>query len=88
MTWRIEEAGTETCNKPALIMNYSELFQVKPGSEVRLKKIEKHVEKLDKKLRELQYLLYAENKRSLLICLQALDAAGKDGTICSGLSAG
>jgi PPK2 family polyphosphate:nucleotide phosphotransferase len=76
-------------------MNYSELFQVKPGSGVRLKKIdpnntaehaekksaEKRVEKLDKKLRELQYLLYAENKRSLLICLQALDAAGKDGTI-------
>jgi PPK2 family polyphosphate:nucleotide phosphotransferase len=76
-------------------MNYSELFQVKPGSEAHLKKIdpnytaehtekksaEKHVEKLDRKLRELQYLLYAENKRSLLICLQALDAAGKDGTI-------
>jgi PPK2 family polyphosphate:nucleotide phosphotransferase len=76
-------------------MNYSELFQMKPGSEVHLKKIDpnytaehtekksagKHVEKLDRKLRELQYLLYAENKRSLLICLQALDAAGKDGTI-------
>jgi hypothetical protein len=31
-------------------------------------------------MRELQYLLYAENKRSLVICLQALDAAGKDGT--------
>ena len=76
-------------------MNYSELFQIKPDSEVHLKKIdpnytaehtekksaEKHVEKLDRKLRELQYLLYAENKRSLLICLQALDAAGKDGTI-------
>jgi PPK2 family polyphosphate:nucleotide phosphotransferase len=75
-------------------VKYSELFQVKPGSEVRLKKINpdstehtkkksavKQVEKLDGKLRELQYLLYAENKRSLLICLQALDAAGKDGTI-------
>ena len=33
------------------------------------------------KLRQLQYLLFAEGKRSLLICLQALDAAGKDGTI-------
>ncbi len=75
-------------------MKYSELFQVKPGSEVRLNKINpdsvehtkkksdvKQVEKIDRKLRELQYLLYAEQKRSLLICLQALDAAGKDGTI-------
>ena len=33
------------------------------------------------KLRGLQYLMYAENKRSLLICLQAMDAGGKDGTI-------
>jgi PPK2 family polyphosphate:nucleotide phosphotransferase len=76
-------------------VKYRELFQLKPGSEVRLDKINpdytaehtekksavKQVEKLDRKLRELQYLLYAEHKRSLLICLQALDAAGKDGTI-------
>ncbi len=40
-------------------------------------KTARHVEKLG----ELQYLLYAENRRSLLICLQGLDAAGKDGTI-------
>jgi len=33
------------------------------------------------RLAELQYLLYAENKRSLLIVLQAVDTAGKDGTI-------
>ncbi len=76
-------------------MDYSELFRVKPGSKVDLGGIDpnftaKHEDKaaaqgqLDKttrKLRELQYLLYAEGKRSLLICLQALDAAGKDGTI-------
>ena len=74
---------------------YSKLFQVKPDSKVRLKKINpdytaehtkrksamKEVERLDRKLRELQYLIYAEDKCSLLICLQALDAAGKDGTI-------
>ena len=30
---------------------------------------------------ELQHKLYAENKRSLLIVLQAMDAGGKDGTI-------
>ena len=35
------------------------------------------IEKLD----NLQYLLYAEHSRALLIVLQGLDAAGKDGTI-------
>ncbi|MDP9170569.1 MAG: polyphosphate kinase 2 family protein [Acidobacteriota bacterium] len=33
------------------------------------------------KLRSLQELLYAESKRSLLIVLQGMDAAGKDGVI-------
>ncbi|HVB85140.1 MAG TPA: polyphosphate kinase 2 family protein [Candidatus Dormibacteraeota bacterium] len=37
----------------------------------------KAIEKLD----GLQYLLYAEHKRALLIVLQGRDAAGKDGTI-------
>jgi PPK2 family polyphosphate:nucleotide phosphotransferase len=74
---------------------YGKLFRVQPDTRVRLNDIDpgyaagntkkksavKDVEKLDRKLRELQYLLYAEGKRSLLICLQALDAAGKDGTI-------
>ncbi len=32
-------------------------------------------------LGELQYRLYAENKRALLIVLQGMDASGKDGTI-------
>ena len=34
-----------------------------------------------KELSELQELLYASNKRSLLLIFQAMDAAGKDGTI-------
>lgn len=33
------------------------------------------------KLAKLQYALYAENKQSLLVVLQALDAGGKDGVI-------
>ena len=37
--------------------------------------------KLKARLSELQYLMYADGRQSLLICLQALDAAGKDGTI-------
>jgi PPK2 family polyphosphate:nucleotide phosphotransferase len=77
------------------IMNYSDRFRVKPGSTVRLDKIDaafkdKHedqtlaldeIERYKKRLRELQYLLYAEGKRSLLIILQAMDAGGKDGAI-------
>ncbi len=76
-------------------MKYSENFRVKPGNTVRLNKIDaafkdKHedqasalveIEKFTHRLRELQYLLYAEGKRSLLIVLQAMDAGGKDGTI-------
>jgi len=33
------------------------------------------------KLRDLQAVLYAESKRSLLIVLQGIDASGKDGTV-------
>ncbi len=76
-------------------MKYSEKFRVKPGNPVRLNKTDaafkdKHedqasalveIEKYTHRLRELQYLLYAEGKRSLLIVLQAMDAGGKDGTI-------
>ena len=32
-------------------------------------------------MEELQYTLYADQKRSLPICLQALDAGGKDGVV-------
>ncbi|WP_299594123.1 polyphosphate kinase 2 family protein [uncultured Microbulbifer sp.] len=76
-------------------MNYYDEFRVKPGSKIRLDKIDasfhgEHkdedsalpvIEEYKRKLRELQYRMYAEHKRSLLICLQGRDAAGKDGTI-------
>ncbi|HUL41994.1 MAG TPA: polyphosphate kinase 2 family protein, partial [Burkholderiales bacterium] len=39
------------------------------------------IEHYQKRLRELQDLLYAERRHSLLICLQAMDTGGKDGTI-------
>jgi len=32
-------------------------------------------------LSELQYLLYAENRRALLVVFQTMDAGGKDGAI-------
>ena len=33
------------------------------------------------KMEQLQYRMYAENKHSLLIALQGLDAGGKDGVV-------
>ena len=82
-------------------MDYRERFRVEPGSKPELGKIDpgftdehvSHKESLPEieayrqKLFDLQYRLYAENKRSLLICLQAMDAGGKDGTIRHVLSA-
>lgn len=44
------------------------------------------LESLKEKISELQERLYAENKHSVLIVLQAMDAAGKDGTIRSVMS--
>jgi PPK2 family polyphosphate:nucleotide phosphotransferase len=76
-------------------MDLRKEFVVKPGAKVRLSKIDpsytgkyeshekaapdiaKHIERLEK----LQYLLYADGSQSLLVVLQALDAAGKDGTV-------
>src|SRR6185295_7102915 len=37
--------------------------------------------KLEGRLPELQEMLYAQGKQSLLVVLQAMDAGGKDGTI-------
>jgi PPK2 family polyphosphate:nucleotide phosphotransferase len=76
-------------------MAFNDPFLVKPGEKVDLSeydpdyctgfgsKVEsqKHLEKYHRKLADLQTLLYAEGKQSLLIVLQGMDAAGKDGTI-------
>jgi PPK2 family polyphosphate:nucleotide phosphotransferase len=69
-------------------------LQVKPGSRVRLEKMDpaatfghdktSSVETTLKemtRLRDLQDRLWAEAKHSVLIVLQGIDAAGKDGTI-------
>jgi PPK2 family polyphosphate:nucleotide phosphotransferase len=45
------------------------------------KKIEVMTAELAKKIGELQNKLYAENKQSLLVILQGMDASGKDGTV-------
>ena len=76
-------------------MDYRKAFRVKPGQKLRLNKIDPaYTGKLEseaaakedtehylKKLTRQQALLYAENKHSVLVVLQAMDAGGKDGTI-------
>jgi PPK2 family polyphosphate:nucleotide phosphotransferase len=76
-------------------MGYAEQFEVKPGSDFKIARVDadftgghdtKDSAKPEtarqlRKLWDLQYRLFAENQRSVLICLQALDAGGKDGTI-------
>jgi PPK2 family polyphosphate:nucleotide phosphotransferase len=76
-------------------MDFRKKFRVPPGTKVNLggidaafkgthvshqdaaSEITRHVEALER----LQYRLYAEGRRSLLIVLQGLDASGKDGVI-------
>jgi PPK2 family polyphosphate:nucleotide phosphotransferase len=76
-------------------LNFSEHFRVKTKQKIQLGGIDPgyksqhnnkseardEIKQYAERLRELQYLLYAENRRSLLICLQAMDSGGKDGTI-------
>ncbi len=51
-----------------------------PGMKDKREAVE-FVENNTKRLSELQYLLYAEGKRAVLVVIQAMDAGGKDGTI-------
>jgi PPK2 family polyphosphate:nucleotide phosphotransferase len=73
-----------------------ESLRVNPGSPARIggrapdddlglerRKAENRLEKLVERIDELQYRLYAEDRRSVLLVLQGLDASGKDGVIRS-----
>ena len=76
-------------------MKLSRRFRVEPGTKVRLSRIDPDdtagiagrraagdlLSENIERLKKLQYLLYAENRRALLVVLQAMDAGGKDGTI-------
>jgi PPK2 family polyphosphate:nucleotide phosphotransferase len=76
-------------------MKYFQQFKVAPGAAIDLKKIDpsfkgghrshesaaEEIAHYQKKLWDLQELLYAERKHSMLICLQAPDTGGKDGAI-------
>lgn len=76
-------------------MDYLKRFRVPPGHRVRLKNYDPgftgkdadkdsavaEMQKLGKRLDDLQFRLYSEQKHSVLICLQAPDAGGKDGVV-------
>lgn len=60
-----------------------------PGDTAGIKTKEQAQEPLSKnlkRLQDLQFRLYAERRRGVLIILQAMDAAGKDGTIAHVMS--
>jgi PPK2 family polyphosphate:nucleotide phosphotransferase len=75
-----------------------ENYRIKPGQEVLVKDFDPHetsnwkgdkasglqrLEELKVELDQLQDVLYAESKHRVLIIIQAMDTAGKDGTIRS-----
>ena len=74
-------------------VNYTKKLMVEPGGKVRLEKFDpafrgkhgddqaaaKELEAVKAKLGDLQRKMYGDNRHSLLIVLQGLDAAGKDG---------
>jgi PPK2 family polyphosphate:nucleotide phosphotransferase len=74
-------------------LDYYRRFRVKPGAHPKLDDIDPGFCDLDKtsatpllernraRLAELQMHLYAEKRHSVLICLQGLDTAGKDGVV-------
>jgi len=76
-------------------MELSRPLRVKPGAKVDLadidpagthgfekgKDLEAALAKNIARIDELQYLMYAEHRRALLVVLQGIDASGKDGTI-------
>ena len=76
-------------------MKLSERFRVEPGSKVKLSRLNPRdtpgckgkgraadaLRKNVERLADLQYLLYAEGRRALLVVLQTMDAGGKDGAI-------
>ncbi len=85
---------TMVVDEPPPTPNYPH-YRVRPGEPIILadlnpdtsehykkkKDVEKELEKQRDRLMNLQERLYAENQRSLLIVLQAMDTGGKDGTI-------
>ena len=52
-----------------------------PPKSIKKEATKKKLEQLKIRINDLQNLLYAENKHSLLVILQGMDASGKDGLV-------
>jgi len=61
-------------------------FNPKDTDKLSKKDIKKEYHQLEKKFSDLQEVLYASKKYSLLIILQGMDCSGKDGTVKKALS--
>ncbi|WP_020396896.1 polyphosphate kinase 2 family protein [Thiolinea disciformis] len=60
--------------------------KTKPAQATDKDNLKKQLKQLVKELAELQEMLYAQDQYALLLIFQAMDAAGKDGTISAVLS--
>jgi PPK2 family polyphosphate:nucleotide phosphotransferase len=92
---RVGEAPRTTTPNWGADMDFREELVVRPGTKVRLARWDPddtlHFKKDDDardalgrnlaRLDELQYRLYADRRRAVLVVLQGMDTAGKDGTI-------
>lgn len=67
--------------KPGTVVTLSEISTSDTGSFKSKEDVKDILEKNIKKMSSLQNMLYAYDRYSLLIIFQAMDAAGKDGTI-------
>src|SRR5262245_55571806 len=82
-------------SRPRCTMQFRKRLRVPTGSRFRLasvdpdstpgardrQQVEARLQQNVAKLADFQYRMYAENRRAVLIVLQAMDAGGKDGTI-------
>lgn len=66
---------------PAKPLRLSEIDPNDTGEHDKRSKAEKETEEYRLQMEANQFLLYADGRQSLLVVLQALDAAGKDGVI-------
>jgi len=69
-------------------MTLSRRLRIKPGTTLKLADVDtdntygfSRGPELDAALAQLQYVMYAERRHALLVVLQGMDAAGKDGAI-------
>lgn len=83
----IKAINTPYLVSPEKYFNVSDALTTPPDETELIKSLlKKELKQLRKEIASLQYRLFAEDKQSLLLVFQAMDAAGKDSTIRAVLS--